>query len=77
MKQLTAEVYEYLEKYSIKDYSIEVVYKYEIGHLKLIWDQDYIRCEMVIFMNQLGLVEQLLVEKFEMIKNILINNLNK
>ena len=77
MKQLTAEIYAYLEKYSIKDYSIEVIYKYEIGHLKLIWDQDYIRCEMVIFINQLGSVEELLNQKFEMIKSILINNLTK
>lgn len=77
MKHLSAEVFAYLEKYSIKDYSIEVVYKYEIGHLKLIWEQDYIRCEIVIFMNQITLVEQLLLEKFETIKNILINNLNK
>ena len=38
---------------------------------------DYIRCEMIIFINQVGSVEELLNQKFEMIKNILINNLTK
>jgi hypothetical protein len=77
MKQLTAEIYAYLEKYSVNDYSIEISYKFGTGNIKLIWEIDYIRCEIFIFDNQIGLVEELLNQKFEMIKSILIYNLKK
>ena len=71
MKELNEQVYLYLEKYGIKEYTKFDDFKHGKGYLKLIWEQDYIRCETILFENQFTMVEELLLSKFELTKNII------